>query len=51
MALKVESGVKGCVHADKAPGRAGHLEALHLAVSSSHGLVRNLDPIVLECAY
>jgi len=47
MALKVEGVVDGGMHAEKALGRSSRLEALHLALSSSHGLMRILRPIIL----
>ena len=47
MALEVERVVNGGVHAEKALGRSGRLEALHLALSSSDRLVRILGPVVL----
>ena len=50
MALEVERVVDGGVHAEKALGRSGRLEALHLALSSSDRLVRILGPVVLAQA-
>ena len=50
MALEVESVVNGGVHAEKALGRSGRLEALHLALSSSDRLVRILGSVVLAQA-
>ena len=47
MALKVEGVVDGGMHAEKALGRSSRLEELHLALSSSHGLMRILRPIIL----
>ena len=47
MALKVERVVDRSMHVEKALSRAGRLESLHFALSSSHGLVRILGAIVL----
>ena len=47
MALKVEVVVDGGVHAEETLGRSSRLEALLLALSSSHGLMRILRPIIL----
>ena len=47
MSLDVEDVVNGGVDGDKALGRAGRLEALHLALSSSYHLVGVVGPIVL----
>src|SRR3984893_215798 len=49
VALKVEGVVNGGVHAEEALGGSSRLEALLLALSSSHGLMRILCPIIL-CA-
>src|SRR5919112_4021793 len=46
MALQVEGVVDGGMQAEKSLRRAGRLEALHLALSSSHSLMRVLGPIV-----
>jgi len=46
MSLDVEDVVNGSVDRDKGLGRAGRFEALHLALSSSHRLVRILCPVV-----
>ena len=46
MALKVEVVVDGGVHAEEALGGSSRLEALLLALLSSHGLMRILRPIV-----
>jgi len=47
VALKVEGVVNGGVHAEEALGGSSRLEPLHLALSSSHGLMRILRPIVV----
>ena len=46
MALKVEGIVDGGMHAEEALGGSRRLEALHLALSSSHRLMRVFGPIV-----
>jgi hypothetical protein len=46
MSLDVEDVVNGGVDGDKALGRAGRLEALHLALSSSYWLVRVFGPVI-----
>jgi hypothetical protein len=46
MALKVEGVVDGSVHAEETLGRAGRFEPLHLALLSSHHLMRVLGAIV-----
>jgi hypothetical protein len=46
MALKVEGIVDGGMHAQEALGGSSRLEALHLALSSSHHLMRVFGPIV-----
>jgi hypothetical protein len=46
MALKVEGVVYGRVHAEEALGGPSRLEALHLALASSHRLMRVFGPIV-----
>jgi hypothetical protein len=46
MALQVEGIVNGGVHAEKTLGGASRLEPLHLALPSSHGLMRVLGSIV-----
>jgi hypothetical protein len=46
MALKVEGIVDGGMHAKEALGGSSRLEALHLALSSSHHLMRVFGPIV-----
>jgi hypothetical protein len=46
MALKVEVIVHGGVHVEEALGRSSRLEALHLALASSHRLMRVFSPIV-----
>jgi hypothetical protein len=47
MALKVEGVVYGGVHAEETLGGSSRFEALHLALSSSHHLMRVFGPIVL----
>jgi len=47
VALQIEGIVHGGVHAEEALGRSSRLEALLLALSSSHGLMRILCPIIL----
>jgi hypothetical protein len=47
VALQVEGIVDGGVHAEETLGRSSRLEALQLALSSSHGLMRILCPIIL----
>src|SRR5437016_3685586 len=47
VALQVEGIVDGGVHAEETLGRSSRLEALLLALSSSHGLMRILCPIIL----
>jgi hypothetical protein len=49
MELKVEVIVHGGVHVEEALGRSSGLEALHLALASSHRLMRVFSPIV-SCA-
>jgi hypothetical protein len=51
MALKVEGIVdgSGSMHAEEALGRSSRFEALHLALSSSHHLMRVFGPIVAVC--
>ena len=46
MSLDVEDVVNGSVDREEALGRADRFEALHLALSSSHWLVRILCPVV-----
>ncbi len=46
MALKVEGIVDGGMHAEEALRRSSRFEALHLALSSSHRLMRILRSIV-----
>jgi hypothetical protein len=46
MSLDVEDVVNGGVDRDEALGRAGRFEAVHLAFSSPHRLVRILCPVV-----
>ena len=46
MALQIEGIVDGGVHAEETLGRSSGLEALLLALSSSHGLMRILYPII-----
>jgi hypothetical protein len=46
MALKVEGITHGGVQVEEAPGRSSRLEALHLALASSHRLMRVFSPIV-----
>ena len=50
VALEVERVVNGCVHAEKALGRSGRLEALHLSLSSPDWQMRILSAIVLSSA-
>ena len=50
MALDVEGVVDGAVRGEEALSGAGGLEPLHLALPSSHRLVRVLRPIVLAQA-
>src|SRR5215472_18217021 len=47
VALKVEGVVNGGVHAEKALGGSSRLEALQLALASSHCLMRVFRPIVI----
>jgi len=47
MALKIEGVVDRGMHAEEALGRSSRFEPLHLALSSPHGLMRILGPIVL----
>jgi hypothetical protein len=47
VALQIEGIVDGGVHAEETLGRSSRLEALLLALSSSHGLMRILRPIIL----
>ena len=47
MALQIEGIVDGGVHAEETLGGSSRLEALLLALSSSHGLMRILRPIIL----
>jgi hypothetical protein len=47
--LQIEGIVNGGVYAEETLGRSSGLEALLLALSSSHGLMRILRPIIL-CA-
>jgi hypothetical protein len=47
VALQIEGIVNGGVHAEEALGGSSRLEPLPLALSSSHGLMRILRPIVL----
>jgi len=49
MTLKVEVVVDGGMHAEEALGGSSRFEPLHLALSSSHRLMRVFGPIVL-CA-
>jgi hypothetical protein len=46
MALNVEGVVDGGVHAEEALGGSSRLEALHLALSPPHRLMRVFGPIV-----
>jgi hypothetical protein len=46
MALKVEGIVYGGMHAQEALGGSSRFEPLHLALSSSHRLMRILGPVV-----
>jgi hypothetical protein len=46
MALKVEGVVYSGVYAEETLGRSSRLEALYLALSSSHCLMRVFGPIV-----
>ena len=46
MALKVEGVVDDSVDAEEALGRSSRFEALDLALSSSHRLMRVLGPII-----
>jgi hypothetical protein len=46
MALKVEVIVDGGMHAEEALGGSSRFEPLHLALSSSHHLMRVFGPIV-----
>src|SRR4051794_527174 len=46
MALQVEGVVDGGVEAEKPLRRSGRLEPLHLALSSSHSLMRLLGTVV-----
>ena len=46
MALEIENIVDGGMHAEEALGGSSGFEPLHLALSSSHHLVRALRPIV-----
>ena len=48
MALKVEGVVDGGMHAEEALSRSGRFEALHLALSSPHRLMRILGAIILS---
>ena len=45
--LKIESVMDGGMHAKEAVGGSSRFEALHLALSSSHRLMRVFSPIVL----
>src|SRR6267378_8284048 len=47
VALQIERIVNGGVYAEETLGRSSGLEALLLALSSSHGLMRILRPIIL----
>jgi hypothetical protein len=47
MTLKVKIIVDGGMHAEEALGGSSRFEALHLALSSSHRLMRVFGPIVL----
>src|SRR5580704_8453851 len=47
MALKVEGVVDGSMHAEEALSRSSRFEALHLALSSPHRLMRILGAIIL----
>ena len=47
MALKTEGIVDCGMHAEEALGRSSRFEPLHLALSSSHRLMRILGAIVL----
>jgi len=47
VALQVEGVVNRSVHAEKALGRSRRLEALQLALASSHCLMRVFRPIVI----
>jgi hypothetical protein len=44
MALKVEGILDGGMHVQKALGGSSRFEALHLALSSSHRLMRSFRP-------
>ena len=46
MALKVEVIVDSGMHAEEALGGSSRFEPLHLALSSSHHLMRVFGPIV-----
>jgi len=46
MALNVEGVVHGSVHAEESLGGPDRFEALHLALSSPHRLMRVFSPIV-----
>ena len=46
MSLDVEDVVNGGVDRDEALGRASRFEALHLALSSTHWLVRVFRPVI-----
>jgi hypothetical protein len=48
MALTVEGIVDRGMHAQEALGGSSRLEPLHLALASSHRLMRVLRPIVLS---
>ncbi|MBB4053354.1 hypothetical protein GGR20_003011 [Devosia subaequoris] len=46
MALKIEGVLTGGVASKKTPGGSGRLEALHLALLSSHRLMRVLGRLL-----
>ena len=46
MALNVEGIVDGGVDIEEPLGGSGRLESLHLSLTSSHGLMRILRPII-----
>jgi hypothetical protein len=50
VALKVERVMDGSVHIEKALGRPGRLEPLHLALSSAHGLMGVFGAVALSNA-
>ena len=46
MTLNVEGIVDGGVDVEESLGGSGRLESLHLSLTSSHGLMRVLRPII-----